>query len=94
LGGESRTKLPPPFLGEGASMAHVFAAAVCSTSTKGHAQIELLATASNVLNAQRIILARAFFGSSVPSKQVDPSCTDADLEGRVFVHEGRADSAA
>jgi hypothetical protein len=90
LDGESRTKLPPPFFCEDASMAHVRAAAVNSTSAKGHAKIERLAIASDVLDAQRIILVGAFFGSSIPSEQVDPSCTDASMDGCVFVHEYRA----
>jgi hypothetical protein len=54
---------------------------------------ELLAVASGVLDAQGIILVGTSFGASVPSEQVDPSSTDAGLEGRAFVHGSGADSA-
>src|SRR5258707_7509146 len=93
MDGKSRPQLPPPFLGEDAGMAHAFAAAIRSTGAKRDAQFELLAVASGVLDAQGIILVGTSFGASVPSEQVDPSSTDAGLEGRAFVHGSGADSA-
>ena len=90
---KSRPQLPPPFLGEGAGMAHGFAAAIRSTGTKRDAQFECLAVASDVLDAQGIILVGTSFGASVPSEQINPGSTDAGLKGRVFVHETGADSA-
>jgi hypothetical protein len=90
---KSRPQLPPPFLGKGAGMAHAFAAAIRSTGAKRDAQFERLAVASDVLDAQGIILVGMSFGASVPSEQVNPSSTDAGLKGRVFVHESGADSA-
>jgi hypothetical protein len=93
MDGKSRPQLPPPFLGEGAGMAHVFAAAIRSTGAKREAQFERLAVASDVLDAQGVILVGTSFGASVPSEQVNPSSIDAGLKGRVFVHESGADSA-
>ena len=90
---KSRPQLPPPILGKGAGMAHAFAAAIRSTGAKRDAQFERLALASDVLDAQGIILVGTSFGASVPSEQVDPSSTDAGLKGRVFIHESGADSA-
>ena len=87
MDGKSRPQLPPPFLGEGAGMAHVFAAAIRSTGAKREAQFERLAVALDVLDAQGIILVGTSFGVLVPSEQVNPSSTDAGLKGRVFVHE-------
>jgi hypothetical protein len=49
--------------------------------------------ASDVLDAQGIILVGTSFGAFVPSEQVNPSRSDAGLKGRVFVHESGADSA-
>jgi hypothetical protein len=92
LDGKSRPQLPPPFLGGDAGMAHVFAAAIRSAGAKREAKFELLAVASDVLDAQRIILVGTPFGASVPSEQVDPRGTDAGLEGRVFFHGSGADS--
>ena len=60
---KSRPQLPPPFLGEGAGMAHVFAAAIRSTGAKRDAQVESLAVASDVLEAQGIILVGTSFGA-------------------------------
>jgi hypothetical protein len=88
-----RPQLPPSFLGEGAGMAYALATAIRSTGAKRDAQFECLAVASDVLDAQGIILVGMSFGASVPSEQVDPSSTDADLKGRVFVHESGADGA-
>jgi hypothetical protein len=90
---KSRPQLPPPLLGEDAGMAHAFTAAIRSTVAKRDAQFERLAVASDVLDAQGIILVGTSFGASVPSEQVNPSSTDAGLKGRVFVHESGADSA-
>jgi hypothetical protein len=86
MDGKSRPQLPPPFLGEDAGMAHVFAATIRSTGAKREAQFERLATALDVLDAQGIILVGTSFGASVPSEQVNPGGADAGLEGRVFVH--------
>jgi hypothetical protein len=86
-------QLPPPLLGEGAGMAHFFAAAIRSTGAKRDAQFERLAVASDVLDAQGIILVGTSFCASVPSEQANPSSTDAGLKGRVFVHESGAVSA-
>jgi hypothetical protein len=82
MDGKSRPQLPPPFLGEGAGMAHVFAAAIRSTGAKREAQFERLAVALDVLDAQGIILVGTSFGVLVPSEQVNPSSTDAGLKGR------------
>jgi hypothetical protein len=92
MGSKSRPQLPPPFLGEGAGMAHAFAATIRSTGAKRDAQLERHAVAS-VLDAQGIILVGTSFGASVPSEQVNPSSADAGLKGRVFVHLSGADSA-
>jgi len=94
MDGKSRSQLPPAFLGEGAGMAHGFAAAIRSTGAKRDAQFKLLALASDVLDPQDVVLIGTSFGASVLSKQVNPSSTDAGLEGRVlFIHESGADSA-
>lgn len=90
---KSRPQLPPPFLGEGAGMAHAFAATIRSTGAKRQAQFERLAVASDVLDAQGIVLVGTSFGTSVLSEQINPGGTDAGLKGRVFVHESGADSA-
>jgi hypothetical protein len=79
MDGKGRSQLPPPFRGEGAGMAHVFAAAIRSTGAKRDAQFERLAVASDVLDAQGIIPVGTSFGASVPSQQVNPSSTDAGL---------------
>jgi hypothetical protein len=42
MDGKSRPQLRPPFLGEGAGMAHVLAAAIRSTGAKREAQFERL----------------------------------------------------
>src|SRR5882757_5752554 len=65
MDGESRAQLPPPFLGEDAGMAHVFAAAIHSAGAKRDAQFELLAVTLDVLDAQGIILVGTSFGASV-----------------------------
>src|SRR5215475_3570906 len=93
MDGKSCPRLPPPFLSEDAGMAHAVAAAIRSTGAKRDAQFELLAVALDVLDAQGIILVGTSFSASVLSEQVDPSSTDAGLEGRVFVHGSGADSA-
>ena len=90
---KSRPQLPPPILGKGAGMAHAFAAAIRSTGAKRQAQFERLAVASDVLDAQGIILVGTPFRASVASEQVGPSSTYASLEGRVFIHASGADSA-
>jgi hypothetical protein len=86
MDGKNRPHLPPPFLGEDAGMAHVFAAAIRSAGAKREAQFERFAVGSDVLDAQGIILVRTPLGASVPSEQVNPRSTDAGLEGRAFVH--------
>ncbi|TPQ41301.1 hypothetical protein C2U70_03045 [Bradyrhizobium guangdongense] len=93
MDGKGRSQLLPPFLGEGASMAHVFAAAIRSTGAKRDAQLEFLTMASDVLDAQGIVPVGTSFGAAVLSEQVNPSSTDAGLKGRVFIHESGADSA-
>jgi hypothetical protein len=77
--GKGRSQLPPTFLGEGAGMAHAFAAAIRSTGAKRDVQFELLAVASDVLDAQGIVLVGTSFGASVLSEQVNPSSTDTGL---------------
>jgi hypothetical protein len=52
-------------------------------------QFELLAMASDVLDAQGVILVGLPFGASVPSEQIDPSGTDAALDSRLIIHESR-----
>lgn len=86
MDGESRPQLPPPFLVEYASMAHLLGAAIRSVGAKREAQFELFALAPHVLDAQGIILAGKSFRAPVLPEQVDPSSADAGLEGRVFVH--------
>jgi hypothetical protein len=94
MDGKSRPQLPPPFPGEDARMAHVFATAIRSTGAKRETQFERLAVALDVLNAQRIILVGTSFAASVPSEQVNPSSTDASLKGRGFVHKKAAIAAS
>ncbi|MBV9459077.1 MAG: hypothetical protein JO141_16360 [Bradyrhizobium sp.] len=94
MDGKSRPQLPPPFPGEDAGMAHVFAAAIASTGPKREAQFEGLAVAPDVLDAQGIILVGTSFGASVLSEQVNPGSADTGLKGRVFNHERGAPSAA
>jgi|ERR1700726_2208662 len=93
MDGKSRPHPPPPFRGEDAGMADVFAAAIGSAGAKREAQFERLAVAPDVLDAHGIILVGTTFGALVSSEQVDPRSTDAGLEGRVFVHGRGADSA-
>jgi len=77
--GKSRPQLLPPSLGEDAAMAHAVAAAIRSASAKRDMQFELLTVASDILDAQGIILVGPSFGASVLSEQVDPSSIDAGL---------------
>ena len=93
MDGKSRPHPPPPFRGEDAGMADVFAAAIGSAGAKREAQFERLAVAPDVLDAQGIMLVGTPFGALVSSEQIDPRSTDAGLEGRVFVHGRGADSA-
>ena len=93
MGSKGCPQLPPPLFGEGAGMAHGFAAAIGSTGAKRDAQLERLSVVSDVIDGQGIILVGASFGASVPSEQVNPSGTDAGLKGCAFVHESSADSA-
>jgi hypothetical protein len=66
MDGKSRPQLPPPFLGEDASVTHVFAAAIYSPGAKRKTQFERRAVALNILNSQRIIQVGMSFGASVP----------------------------
>jgi hypothetical protein len=77
--GKSRAKLLPALHCEGAGVTHPFATAIRSTRAKPDVEFELLAFASDVVDAQCVILVGMSFGASVPSKQVDPSSTDAGL---------------
>lgn len=77
MDGKGRWQLPPPFPCEDAGVAIGFAAAIHPTGPKRNVQLELLSLASDVLDAQRIILVRTFFGASVSSEQVNPGSIDA-----------------
>ncbi len=89
-GSKSRSELLPCLLAKEADMASGFAAAIGSTGAKGKAELELMAIALDVLDAQSIIAVRVSFGTSVLSEQIDPSCTDARLQGCLFIHGGGA----
>jgi len=90
---KGRPQLPPPFLSEDASMAHLLAAAIRSASAKRDAKFKLLAVASDILDTQGIVLVGTSFGASVLKEQIDPSGIDAGLEGHVFIHGSGADRA-
>ncbi|MGY3583751.1 hypothetical protein ACVIGB_007189 [Bradyrhizobium sp. USDA 4341] len=77
MDGKGRSQLRPPFPGEDAGVAIGFAAAIRSACAKRNVQLELLSLASDVLDAQRIILVGTFFSASVSSEQVNPSSIDA-----------------